>query len=106
MRAAFKGIELNANANDIERIRERFDQNRHIKTHLFSNGIIDLFRQTRFSRSPEEQKILHWTIKPCNTPSNNWFICEKYVHHDNHEDNMKENDYAIGGTDEGKVFIH
>ena len=91
MRAAFKGIELNANSNDVERIRKTFEHRRNGKTSSFSNGYSDLVKQTRFARSPEEQKKLHWTIKPCNVPSNNWYICEKLVSQHHPQDHLSEN---------------
>ena len=108
MRAAFKGIELNANSNDVERIRKTFEHRRKGKTSSFSNGILNLVKQTRFARSPEEQKKLHWTIKPCDVPSNNWYICEKHVSQYQPEDLLSEKsdpNHKNGNIDEGKILI-
>ena len=83
MRAAFKGIELDANSKDAEWIRRQLEESRHFRTshRSSSQGILDFVTKNRLVRSTKNtenlEKKLHWTIKPCNIPSNNWYICEK-----------------------------
>ena len=108
MRAAFKGIELNANSNDVERIRKTFEHRRKGKTSSFSNENLNLAKQTRFTRSPEEQQKLHWTVKPCNIPSNNWYICEKRVYQYHPQDHLNANNdphFPNGNIDGGQFLI-
>ena len=96
MRAAFKGIELDANSKDAEWIRRQLEENRHLRTSYRSSsqGILGFITKNRLVRSTKNtenlEKKLHWTIKPCNIPSNNWYICEKSDPRDGFKANLTE----------------
>ena len=100
MRAAFKGIELDANSKDAEWIRRQLEESRHLRTshRSSSQGILDFIMKNRLVRSTKNtenlEKKLHWTIKPCSFPSNNWYICEKSDYRDGLKANLKgKNDH-------------
>ena len=101
LREAFKGIELNADSNDVERIRMQLEKSRHKKKASSSNKAFDFL-------SSERQNKLHWTIQPCNTPTKNLYICEKSTGHYSPTDKHKETQDHYGNDkkqDNGNIFL-
>ena len=88
MRQAFRGIKMDADSRITDQIREQPEINR--RTNYMSNVPIPRIRDNignsskSYKRSPTKQtrrdeKKLHWTIRPCSSPADNWFVCEKSV---------------------------
>ena len=88
MRESFKGIKIEANTKLADQIVQQLKKTRHLKhaQTMLSHENRDAFDHNPKSHgtiNPEIRTIpklemkLHWTIKPCNIPSNNWYICEK-----------------------------
>ena len=103
MREAFKGIELDPDSNDVDLIRMQLEKNRRTKKvqTSSSNKAFDFV-------SSERQNRLHWTIQPCNTPTNSLYICEKSTSQYSLMDKLKEKKDHYGNDekiDEGITFV-
>ena len=90
LRESFKGIKFEGNAKDADNIAQKLRKSRHLKHPQILTGTKsgDPFEsrpkshdktKSEIQNSPKVQSKLHWTIKPCNIPSNNWYVCEKSV---------------------------
>ena len=78
MREAFKGIKVDADSNEADQLTKRLEKTRRLN-HAKS------YKQTlseNYNKFAIEKR-LHWTIKPCHVPSNNWYVCEKSAENEN-----------------------
>ena len=90
MRESFKGIKIEANAMLGDKIVQQLEKRRHLRhAQTFLNhenhDAFDHYPKSHGTINPEIHTIpnlqmkLHWTIKSCNIPTNNWYICEKTI---------------------------
>ena len=119
MRESFKGIKVEANAKIADQIVQRLTKTRHLRhaqTFLSheNRDAFDHYPKSPGTINPEISTIpklpmkLHWTIKPCNIPSNNWYICEKTIEQNEAIPKMKksgDNDPSIQVLEKGKDCI-
>ena len=96
MRQAFQGIKIAADSMVADQITKQLEILRRAKyvsnkPPLRTSGKIQYpyksykvgGTQNRDTSSMERK--LHWTIRQCNSPSNNWYICEKSVNVDTNQ---------------------
>ena len=90
MRQAFQGIKIDADSMVTGQIRKQPEINR--RTNYMSDVPIPRIRdnignssksykrpRSLTKETTRDEKKLHWTIRPCSSPADNWFVCEKSV---------------------------